>query len=287
MPRCRMALYDGLYGDTIRRGPLTVEAIDSLDLARGLEIYQDRFGDAGDFSFAFVGSFDDDELKTLAQTYLGNLPTSGREENWQDVAPDFPTDVVVRDVYKGEGERSVVQLVFTGPVEPSRAMELELNALAGVLDILLREELREELGGVYSSGAYAFIQDLPDPTYFAVVSFGADPDRVDELVDATFAQIEDLQQNGPSAENVQIVQAQQRSTNEEQLEQNSFWANALKDFSFYGDADKLTVLDGEAYGDLVDELSAEQIQQAAQEYLRSDRFVKATLFPEANAPAGE
>ena len=131
------------------------------------------------------------------------------------------------------------------------------------------------------------MQDLPDPTYFVVVSFGTDPERVEEMVDATFAQIEALQEDGPSAENVEIVQAQQRSANEENLEKNSFWATALKDFSFYADDDKLLVLDGEAFDGLVDELTAERIQQAAQEYLRADRYVKATLFPEAAAPAGE
>ena len=35
-----------------------------------------------------------------------------------------------------------------------------------MLDILIREELREELGGVYSSGVSIFTKELPDSTYF-------------------------------------------------------------------------------------------------------------------------
>ena len=71
-----------------------------------------------------------------------------------------------------------------------------------MLDILIREELREERGGVYSSGVAAFANKLPEPNYLGYVSFGAEPDRVDELVEAAFAEIEDLQADGPSEENL-------------------------------------------------------------------------------------
>ncbi len=192
------ALYAAMYGDTIRRGPLPVEAIENLDLARGFAIYQDRFANAGDFIFTFTGNFDMDAIKALAQTYLGTLPTTGRVESWQDVAPPLPQGVIKQDVFKGEGERSVVQLLFSGPLEEtSRATELRLNALAGVLDIMLREKLREELGGVYSSSVYAFTQDVPEPGYFISISFGTDPARVQELVDAVFARDRGLTEQRP------------------------------------------------------------------------------------------
>jgi len=280
------ALYAALYGDTIRRGPLTVEAIDTLDLARGFEIYQDRFADAGDFTFTFTGSFDMDEIKSLAQTYLGTLPAAGRVETWQDVAPDLPEGVIKEDVLKGEGDRSVVQMIFSGPLEPSREAELRLNAVAGVLDIVLREKLREELGGVYSSSAYAFIQDAPKPGYFVAIAFGTDPGRVDELVDAVFEQIADLQDNGPSAVNVEKVMAQQASSREVQLEQNSYWLTNLKDYVVYGDEDKLSTLRPE-FQAAIGALTAESIQADAQQFLRSDRYIQVTLFPEAYAPDAE
>ncbi|HXF61890.1 MAG TPA: insulinase family protein, partial [Caldilineaceae bacterium] len=228
-----------LYGDTIRRGALPVEEVEALDLERGFEIYQDRFSDASDFTFVFVGSFDEAELTQLAQTYLGTLPATEREETWQDVSPALPTTVITDNVYAGEGERSIVQIVFTGPVSPTAQAKLELNAVAGVLDILLREELREARGGVYSSAAYAFTQDAPDPSYFVVVSFATDPARVDELVEATFDQIEQLKSNGPTAEDVTKVRAQALATLEEQLETNSFWLQSLKDYIFYGGEDRL------------------------------------------------
>ena len=203
------------------------------------------------------------------------------------MAPPLPQGVVEQDVFKGEGERSVVQLLFSGPLEQtSRATELRLNALAGVLDIMLREKLREELGGVYSSSVYAFTQDVPEPGYFISISFGTDPARVQELVDAVFAQIEDLQNNGPSASNVEKVTAQQSAEHEEKMQQNSFWLSNLKDYLVYGDEDKLSTLRPE-FQATIDALSAASIQADAQEFLRPDSYIQVTLFPESYAPAGQ
>lgn len=275
------AFIEALYGDTIRRGPLPIEEVQNLDLARGFEIYQDRFGDANDFTFVFVGSFDVAELTTLAQTYLGTLPADGREESWRDVAPGLPQGVIEKDVYAGEGERSVVQMVFSGPFTPTVESKLQLDAMAGVLDILLREELREKRGGVYSSSAYAFTQELPEPGYFVVVAFATDPARVGELVDATFAQIHDLQQNGPSAANVTKVKAQALANLEVQLESNAFWLSRFKDYIIYGGEERL---DFDAQKAAAQALTAEQIQAAAQELLRGDRYIKVVLFPASMQP---
>lgn len=275
------AFVEALYGDTIRRGPLPIEAVESLDLARGFEIYQDRFGDAGDFTFVFVGSFDIAKLTELAQIYLGTLPAAGREESWQDVAPALPEGVIEKNVYAGEGERSIVQIVFSGPISPTIETKIELDAMAGVLDIMLREELREKRGGVYSSSAYAYTQELPRPGYFTVIAFATDPARVDELVDATFAQIDALQQNGPTEADVTKVKAQALSTLEEQLENNGFWLSSLKDYIFYASSDKI---DFEAQRAAAESLTAEKIQAAAQELLRSDRYIKIVLFPASMQP---
>lgn len=275
------AFVEAVYGDTIRRGALPIEAVESLDLARGFEIYQDRFSDASDFIFVFVGSFDVDELTALAQTYLGTLPATDRQESWQDVAPDLPQGVVERDVYAGEGERSIVQMVFSGPFTATVESTVELNALATALDIHLREELREARGGVYASSAYAFTQELPEPGYFVIVAFATDPARVDELVEATFAEIEDLQQNGPSEDDVVKVQAQALATLEEQLETNNFWFTRIKDYIIYGGEDRIDFAAQEAAAAA---LTAEQIQTAAQELLRADNYVKVVLFPESMQP---
>src|SRR4029453_16767725 len=69
----------------LRARPLTAELLDQMSLERSFAFYKDRFADASDFTFVFVGSFDPATLKPLVERYLGALPSIRRKESWQDV----------------------------------------------------------------------------------------------------------------------------------------------------------------------------------------------------------
>ena len=43
--------------------------LDTFDVDRALEIFQERFFNAGDFAFAFVGDFELDEMTELVSRY--------------------------------------------------------------------------------------------------------------------------------------------------------------------------------------------------------------------------
>ena len=274
------ALFDAIFGETVRRGALPIEELDTLDLARGFEIYQDRFADLSDFTFIFVGSFDVNELTMLAQTYLGTLPAQEREETWRDVLQELPTGIIDEAVYQGQDEQSIVQLVYNGPIDATPENRVLFRVLEGVLDAIIRDELREELGGTYSPSVFSSVRKLPDEIYLFGVSFGSDPERVDELKEAVFAKISELQNDGVSAERVDAVKEQIFRTREEQFEDNNFWAAVLEFYVENPDEEMLDIL---TYNNRVDAVTPEALQQAAVEYLLDDRYVQITLFPEAYA----
>jgi zinc protease len=271
------ALVEALYGRTIRRGPLPLEEIDRLDFERSVGVYRERFADLGDATFVFVGSFDVEQVKALARTYLGALPAAGRKETWRDVAPDPPPGVVERAVRKGQDERSIVQLVFAGPIEATMEARHLAGALERVLSIRIREELREERSGIYSPSVNAGVQKIPDQVYTVAIGFSCDPKRVDELVGAVFTLVEDLQKNGPSADLVAKAKEQESRALEEQMRSNYFWLSTLQRLATTPGEDLLEVT---RYGDLAASLTAEKIQRAAQDLLRRDRYVKVVLYPE-------
>ena len=71
----------------------TLEALKQADLDEIYSHYQDRFADASDFTFYFVGAFRLDEIKPMVEQYLGSLPNLGRVENWVDIGVDPPSGV--------------------------------------------------------------------------------------------------------------------------------------------------------------------------------------------------
>ena len=261
----------------LRRRPATVALYDEMDLDKSFAIYRDRFADASDFTFVFVGNFDADSIRPLVETYLGGLPSIGRIESWRDVGIRPPSGVIRRTVHRGVEPRSQTVLAFAGAWEYSRRDQYVLRALGGVLEIRLRERLREALGGTYRVGVSSMGQRRPNEEFSVRISFGSDPERVEELVGVVFQQIDSLKALGPTEAEIEKVQEMHRRARETELRENGFWSLMLLDHDRFG-SDAREIL---AYEDLVAALSADMVRQAARRYLRTDNHVLVTLYPEA------
>jgi len=274
------AYIEARYGDSIRRKVPSLEVISSLDLERAFAIYQERFADFSDFTFIFVGNFDLEQMVDWSQRYLGNLPSLDRAETWLDVAPDPPTGVVEVPVYRGQDEQSLTTILFTGPSEDSLDRRLHLRMLEMILDILMREELREALGGVYAFSASASMEPDPDSLYRVSLTFGSDPARVEELVDALFGLIADVQAEGPREDLMEKARAQIVRQREEQLEQNSYWLRVLEYWATEDDVDLTNFVDLEVVESRTDAVTAAEVQASAVDYLPLDRYILVSLYPE-------
>ena len=271
------ALTGILCGTSVRCGPLPLDQVDALDEKRAFDIYRDRFADFSDFTFTFVGSFDPDTLKTLARTYLGNLPSTGRKETWRNVRTEPPVTVVEKTVHKGLDERARTRIEFTGPISPTLETEVLLDVLENVLDIRVIGELRQTLGGAYSPQAATSLERLPVPTYKAIIDFVSDPKRVEELTQAVFNLLEDVRTQGPSEVDVNKAKEQARLAHQKAMEENSFWLTQLQDHLTTPGDDGSAILQ---YEKVLASVTAEDVRQAAQTYLPADRYVKVVLYPE-------
>ncbi len=268
------SLYVAFYGNHARRRLLTIDDIDSLSTEKSLAFFRERFADFGDFTFIFVGSFQVDQLVALARTYLGTLPSQGRQESWRDVEPELPEGAVTKVAYKGQEPKSRVGIVFHGPFAYSRVQDHRLQSLQMVLNMRIREELREARGGIYSASVQAGAVRLPRPQYTFSIYFGCAPERVDELTRAVFDEIEKIKSDAPLADYVARVKEQQRQAHRVRLETNSFWLAALQQ-AYRHDESLLPVLH---YEDLISTLGPDDIREAARSWL-VDRYIQVKLMP--------
>ncbi|MFW5762419.1 MAG: M16 family metallopeptidase, partial [Cyclobacteriaceae bacterium] len=254
----------------------SAEDWEKIKLDRAYEIYQERFADASDFTFFFVGNFEVEKIKPLLARYLATLPGIGREESWEDLGIRPPEGMVNEKVIKGTDPQSRVTMVFhkKGAYSPENAYLM--NSLADVLNIKLIEVLREEKGGVYGAGGNGSASKYPYEHYTFSIGFPCAPENVDDLSTTAVKLLKDLQENGPSEEDLKKVKETQRRIRLENLEKNSFWANALDQYYYY-DLDPATMLD---YNKRVDNLSAEAIQKFAKKYIDTDEYIKIVLYPE-------
>ncbi len=262
------------YNPRVR--PWTLELLDEMNLDISYTIYKDRFADSSDFTFFFVGNFETEKLKPFVQTYLGNLPSLRRNETWKDTGIEAPEGVIKKAVYKGLEEKSQVQIIFTGPFEWNRQNRYDIQSMVSVLRIKLREVLREDMGGTYSVGIQASISHYPDQEYEITISFGCDPERVEELIKTVISEIENLKVNGTTETYLNKVKESQRREYETNLKQNSFWLSNLSFYLFH-DENPQQILELEA---LIEKLSSEAVRQAAQKYFDLNNYVTVVLYPE-------
>jgi zinc protease len=262
--------------DHYRARPWTEEVLEEMDLKESLEIYRDRFADAGDFTFVFVGNFQPAEVEPLLARYLGSLPSGGRIETWRDVEMDPPTGIVEREVDKGLEPQSRVQIVFAGSTDWSLRSRLQLEALKQVLDIVLRENVREEAGGSYDVGVDAELNHYPDEEFFVYVGFGCAPDQVQNLTDLVFEQILELREQGPPQKDVDKVKEILRREHEQNLRTNDYWLGILQ-LAYINELDPEVLLDFDAR---LQSISADTLQRMAVETLDPGNYVRVVLNPE-------
>lgn len=262
---------------SVRITPWTLETLDQLDLEVSREFYEGRFANAADFTFLFVGNLDLEAHEPLIVRYLGNLPASEEREAWADDGLRRREGRLEETVRAGKEPRAVVQLTWHGPFEDSWVRRNRLQALGDILSVRLREVLREDLGGVYGVSAGGDSSARPLPEYTFSISFGCDPERVDELVAASLAEVARIVAEPVSAEEIATEQEKNRRQREESVRTNGFWAGAISGALARGE-DPLALLDYDARND---SLSAAEVQaMAAEVFSEEASFLRAVLLPE-------
>lgn len=260
-----------------RSKPWTVETLKEIDMVEAFNIYKERFADASDFTFIFVGNFEVETMKELVKTYLGGLPSIGRKENWKDPGIDPPSGIVKKSVYKGIEPKSRVYINFPGQFEWTPENVYGLHALTDVLQIKLREVVREEKSGTYGIGISNSAQKFPDQEYAIAINFGCDPGRVDELIETVFLQLDSVKQFGVSDTYIQKVKEQHLRSRETELKKNETWLNSLRSAYVNGE-DPRNILENVKF---IEALSKEQIQQSAKKYFDIKNYIQIVLYPES------
>ncbi len=228
------ALDEGYYGDDPRYFVIpTSEQLVDFDVAAMANVYRERFGDAGDFAYAFVGDFDVDEMTDLAARYIGTLPGDATRETWVDNQPLPPREIQELTVEAGADPQGQIGLFFTNEFEATLHDRVTARLLELIVDARLRDRIREELSATYSIRSGIDLQDDPDPFAEAFVISTGDPNDLERISDEVMADLVDLQDNGPTE--AQFTTALEQLRTEMDLIDNGTLARALTTSFLYPD----------------------------------------------------
>lgn len=276
-----MAVFSDTIQQTLANGhprarPLSAALLKELDLTDMLRIYKDRFADAGDFTFVFVGNVDLATLKPLVEQWLGSLPTAGRTETPRDAGPKQFAGVIDKTVRKGIAPQSQSVVLLAGAAPWTRDEAYLLDAMGELLQMRLLDRLRETLGGTYSvSVSSAFSRRLRQEWQVAI-QYGSAPEKADSMFNAVRDEIAKLRTSPPTAAEVERVKEQQRREFEVELKQNGYWLSSMR--SRVENGDPLETLGD--YITLINGLSAEKLAATAKKFLGEENRARFVLLPE-------
>lgn len=253
----------------------TAEEYAGQDYELAYKTFQERFADAGDFTFIFVGSLNEEDIQAYSKKYLASLPSNEKKESF--VAHDYEHlsgkhEFVFK---KGEDPKSTVEISFRteAPYDDKQAYYLE--CAAEILTIKLVENLREGESGVYGVGASAYASKYPTGVYHFTISFPCGPENVEKLKNAAMAELDKLLKEGPGQKELDKIKEAQKLELKEDLKSNRYWLNGLFTLIYY-DIPFEEMLNTEKD---INALTAKNIRDAANKYIAED-VVISILMPE-------
>ena len=270
------AIEKELYGDHPRHRPLGLDLLSEMDAGLSLEVYKDRFQDADDFTFLFVGNIDLDLFREYVKTYVATLPRREGDPEEAAFVGDKPAGGrKVVNVSRGLEEKTAVRVLFMGDADWSADKRLALAMTRDLLSIRLREVLREDHGGVYGVGVFGNLLRVPYGSYSSGFAFSCEPGNVEALARLGLMEIMALQENGPSPINLRKVKEKRLRAFEQGMTDNGYWLGSLLSRV----RDGLPFDDIVSYPELIEAFDGAAAQQAAKDYYSMENMLIATLNP--------
>ncbi len=255
--------------------PANPEMLKEINLKRAFEIYKERFSNSSGSVFVFVGNFNLDTLRKMSEKYLGSLPSNHSKAMWQDIGVNPPNGIVERTVKMGQEPKSSVMMRWHMAFEYNRNNRNEVNVLNKLVNIRLREVLREEKSGVYGVSFVSSPQHFPDQKLEQYIYFSCSPDNVNMLINSALDVLKEIKYKGCDEKNLVKIKETALRERETYLKENSFWLNVLSSNSQNGE----DVLDLLKYNDWVNGLKASDLLAFSKKYLQMENYAKFILQP--------
>ncbi len=240
--------------------------------------YKERFANAADFEFFFVGNVDDKTIEAFATKYLASLPATAAKEKTVDLGYRMLKGDLKKVVNKGTDPKSNVTIMFYGEAKYSPKEALALEALGEVLTIKLVEQLRESESGVYGVSARGGMNKVPYGSFSFNIGFPCGPDNAEKLTASALNELQKIIANGPEEKDVAKYKEGELADYRKDSKENRFWlTNFTRSFLYGSNPENALKYEAE-----VNAITAKDIQEVAKKYLTKDKVI-GMLMPESKS----
>lgn len=229
------SVQSAIYNHHPRTLRLKADMIDKIDYQKIMDMYKDRFKDASDFTFIFVGNIDQETIKPLIEEYIASLPAINRKESFKDNKLYMRKGMHKNEFAKKlETPKATVLAFYNGECPYTPENIIMMTALSQVLNIVYTEEVREKEGGTYGVSVYGGLEKYPQEKFYLQIVFETDPDKREKMLDIVLKEADKMAKEGPSEVNLNKVKEFMLKKHKENLKENNYWLKALDEYYYSG-----------------------------------------------------
>jgi zinc protease len=256
--------------------------IQDVELAKIEEVYRERYGDASDFIFFFVGNIEKPVLLPYVEKYIASLPAQGVKENWIDRGVDEPEGIVQKEIELALSvPKSTSIIVLNNEIDYTPENLVFMQMIEGILDLRYVESIREEEGCTYGVGVNTSMSRMPEEKASLLIMFDTDPEKVQHLKGLIYEELEELAKSGPSQKDLSKTVENLLKDREQSREHNNYWMNALYRYYVHGyNSD-----DPANYEEIIRSVNEKDIKKFMKKLYRKANIVDLVFYPEEAADA--
>ena len=267
---------DKLYGGNKRVVELNAETLAAANLETIETVYRRLFTNVGGATLYIIGNVDLETLKPMVEKYAGSLPkgnkgTKVNEENMIQMVKGISDDNTLR--LPLQMPKQTILQVFTGYMPVTTKDMVTLKVANYVLDMIYTKTIREKEGGTYGVGSSLSASRAPYDRVTFMVQFDTNPEQAAKLSGLTVQYLNELAQNGPTAEEFAMAMENIQKNLPESRINNSYWQSAIALNLEHG-------IDYDAeYEAALKSVTPEDVKTLMQAVLAQDNFMQIVLAP--------
>ena len=261
-----------LYNNSPLARDLKADEVANIDYSRVMEIANERFANAADFSFVFTGKISADTLLPLVEQYIASLPaTKGREKSGKVLELN---DEAHTSIFAQEMQQPMATVVYMENNKSKYNLKQELiySIAMQVLDILYTEEIREKDGGTYGVSTSGAIRVNPDKRALLQIVYQTDPSRYEALNVKIENILQQFAEEGPSEENLQKVKDFMAKNYKENMMLNSYFSSNMVEYLSTG---QNLIID---YEETLADITTEDVRKAVASVVKGENRIKIVMY---------
>ena len=258
-----------------RSKPITLEDVNRVDYDRVVKIAKERTANAANYTFTFVGSFDEEVIRSYIEQYIASLPAKkGVKSYWKDDSSIPKGQTIKHFTHKMETPKAYEVVTWQDDAIPySLENAVKAEILGEVLGRVYLQKIREDAGAAYTAFAYGNCSRSGDKTTTSVVAIcPVNP----EFKDVALQIINDEMVKACSEIDPTAVKESQEKMLKDyatNIKENYYWLNNIQQYLIYG------INDITGYEDIVKAQTPETIAEFARLLYNAGNRIEVVMTP--------